>query len=282
MKTINSTTITQKVKELFLNLNYNIPDDITCALQHGLEAEELPLPKNVLTQLLQNNQIAAQEQVPICQDTGMAVLFVEYGQNVTVQGDSFSNALNDGVRLAYKDGYLRKSVVADPIFGRVNTDDNTPCIVHTDIVPGEQIKITAAAKGFGSENMSCLKMLTPSAGLDGVKDYILGAVKAAGPNPCPPIVVGVGIGGDMEKAAILAKKATLRGVATPNQNENYSQLEAELLTEINKFNIGPAGLGGKTTALCVNIEAYPTHIAGLPVAVNICCHACRHGEVVIS
>ena len=232
----------------------------------------------MLTQLIDNNKIAADEQIPICQDTGMAVLFVEYGDKVVISDGSFEDAVEEGVRQAYTEGYLRKSVVSDPVFDRKNTKDNTPAVIHTRIVPGDKIKITAGGKGFGSENMSAIKMLTPSAGVEGVKQFVLDTVAYAGPNPCPPIVVGVGIGGTFEKAAQLAKRATLRSIEVSNSDEKYASLERELLDEINKMNIGPAGLGGKTSALGVNIETYPTHIAGLPVAVNICCHACRHKE----
>ena len=211
----------------------------------------------------------------MCQDTGMAVLFVEYGDKVVVDGD-FEEAVQQGVRLAYEDGYLRKSVVDDPVFDRINTKDNTPAIIHTKIVSGDKIKLTAGGKGFGSENMSAIKMLTPSYGVEGVKQFILDTVLSAGPNPCPPIVVGVGIGGTFERAAQLAKKATFRSIDTKNPDERYAELEDELLAEINKMGFGPAGLGGKTCALGVNIETSPTHIAGMPVAVNICCHAARH------
>ena len=211
----------------------------------------------------------------------MAVLFVEYGDKVTVANGSFTDAVNEGVRRAYIDGYLRKSVVSDPVFDRINTKDNTPAVIHTQIVPGDKIKITAGGKGFGSENMSAVKMLTPSAGVEGVKKFILDTVAHAGPNPCPPMVIGVGIGGTFEKAAELAKRATMRRIDTSNPDKRYAELEKELLEEVNKMNIGPAGLGGKTTALGLNIETYPTHIAGMPVAVNICCHASRHRECVI-
>ena len=253
-------------------------EDISNAILKAREEETSDLAKDVLTQLIDNNKIAAEECIPICQDTGMAVLFVEYGDKVVISDGNFEDAVEEGVRQAYTEGYLRKSVVSDPIFDRKNTKDNTPAVIHTRIVPGDKIKITAGGKGFGSENMSAIKMLTPSAGVEGVKQFVLDAVTYAGPNPCPPIVVGVGIGGTFEKAAQLAKRATLRSIAVSNSDERYASLERELLEEINKMNIGPAGLGGKTTALGVNIESYPTHIAGMPVAVNICCHACRHKE----
>lgn len=281
IREISAQQITEAVKKLFMDCNYYIGKDISCAIQAAKERETLPMAKDVLQQLIDNNKIAAEEQIPICQDTGMAVLFVEYGDKVTVRDGSFKEAVEEGVRRAYTDGYLRKSVVSDPVFDRTNTNDNTPAIIHTEIVEGNTIHITAGGKGFGSENMSAIKMLAPSAGVEGVKKFILEAVAHAGPNPCPPMVVGVGIGGTFEKAAQLAKGATLRPINTSNPNEKYAELEKELLEEINKMDIGPAGLGGVTTALGLNIETYPTHIAGLPVAVNICCHACRHKECVI-
>lgn len=278
MRIIKDTDIKNAVKALFISLNCEIGDDITNALENALNVEESDTAKAVLTQLLTNNKIAKEEQIPICQDTGMAILFVEYGDKVTIDGD-FTQAVNDGVREAYIDGYLRKSVVDDPVFDRKNTNDNTPAVIHTKIVPGETLKITAGCKGFGSENMSKTKMLPPSAGVEGVKAFVLDTVKTAGPNPCPPIVVGVGIGGTFEQAAVMSKKATFRRADSENQDSRYSALEKELLCEINKMGIGPAGLGGKTSALCVNIEYAPTHIASIPVAVNICCHAARHKSV---
>lgn len=280
IRTIKAETITDTVEKLFKDLNYNIGDDISEALCNAQKNEESPVGKAVIAQLLENNKIAAEEEIPICQDTGMAVLFVEYGERVVIDGN-FKEAVEEGVRRAYVGGYLRKSVVTDPVFDRVNTKDNTPAIIYTDIVEGDKIKILAGCKGFGSENMSQIKMLTPSAGIEGVKQFILDAVKYAGPNPCPPIVVGVGIGGTFEKAAQLAKKATLRPINTKNEDPRYAKLEDELIEEINKMGFGPAGLGGNTTAIGVNVETYPTHIAGMPVAVNICCHAARHKEAVI-
>ncbi len=280
IRTIKAETITDTVEKLFKDLNYNIGDDISEALCNAQKNEESPVGKAVIAQLLENNKIAAEEEIPICQDTGMAVLFVEYGERVVIDGN-FKEAVEEGVRRAYVGGYLRKSVVTDPVFDRVNTKDNTPAIIYTDIVEGDKIKILAGCKGFGSENMSQIKMLTPSAGIEGVKQFILDAVKYAGPNPCPPIVVGVGIGGTFEKAAQLAKKATLRPINTKNNDPRYAKLEDELIEEINKMGFGPAGLGGNTTAIGVNVETYPTHIAGMPVAVNICCHAARHKEAVI-
>lgn len=280
IRTIKAETITDTVERLFKDLNYNIGNDISEALCNAQKNEESPVGKAVIAQLLENNKIAAEEKMPICQDTGMAVLFVEYGERVVIDGN-FKEAVEEGVRRAYIGGYLRKSVVTDPVFDRVNTKDNTPAIIYTDIVEGDKIKILAGCKGFGSENMSQIKMLTPSAGIEGVKQFILDAVKYAGPNPCPPIVVGIGIGGTFEKAAQLAKKATLRPINTKNEDPRYAKLEDELIEEINKMGFGPAGLGGNTTAIGVNVETYPTHIAGMPVAVNICCHAARHKEAVI-
>lgn len=275
---ISAQQITEAVQKLFMDCNYNIGEDVMSALNSAYEKEALPIAKNVLHMIIENDRVAESEQIPLCQDTGMAVLFVEYGDKVTVKDGSFKNAVEEGVRRAYTDGYLRKSVVSDPVFDRKNTNDNTPAVIHTEIVPGDKIHIVAGGKGFGSENMSAVKMFSPSAGVDGVKRFVLDTVAHAGPNPCPPIVVGVGIGGTFEKAAQLAKKATLRPIDISNPDERYAKLERELLEEINKMNIGPAGLGGVTTALGLNIETYPTHIAGMPVAVNICCHACRHKE----
>ena len=281
IRIISASDITAAVKKLYMDMNYYIGDDIMRALEKAKDCESSPIGKNVLSQLIENNHIAAKEEVPICQDTGMSVLFIEYGERVAIDGGSFEQAVQDGVRQAYIDGYLRKSIVDDPVFERINTKDNTPAIIYTTIVPGDKIKILAGCKGFGSENMSAIKMLTPSAGLEGVKKFILDTVNYAGPNPCPPIVVGVGIGGTFEKAAMLAKKATLRPINTSNPDERYAALEKELLDEINKTGYGPAGLGGDNTALGVNIEYFPTHIAGMPVAVNICCHAARHKETEI-
>ena len=281
VRKIKAETITQTVKKLFMDCNYFIGKDIMCALETAYEKETSPVGKSVLSQIIENDKIAADEQVPLCQDTGMAILFVEYGDKVVVEDGSFEDAVNEGVRQAYDEGYLRKSVVTDPVFDRINTKDNTPAVIHTRIVNGSQIKILAGGKGFGSENMSAIKMLTPSYGIEGVKQFVLDTVRSAGPNPCPPIVVGVGIGGTFERAAQLAKKATFRSIDTHNEDERYASLENELLNEINKMGFGPAGLGGNTTALGVNVETAPTHIAGMPVAVNICCHAARHASAVI-
>ena len=281
IRSIKVEEITKTVKKLFMDCNYFIGSDIMNALETACKNEQSPVGKSVLSQIIENDKIAAREEIPLCQDTGMAVLFVEYGDKVVIEDGSFSEAVNEGVRQAYSDGCLRKSVVSDPVFDRVNTRDNTPAIIHTKIVNGNTIKITAGGKGFGSENMSAIKMLTPSYGVEGVKQFILDTVFKAGPNPCPPIVVGVGIGGTFERAAQLAKKATFRPIDTKNEDERYAVLEDELLTEINKMGFGPAGLGGNTTAIGVNIETSPTHIAGMPVAVNICCHAARHASATI-
>ncbi|MEI3028179.1 MAG: fumarate hydratase [Ruminococcus sp.] len=281
MRQIKAETVTETVKQLFLDCNYFIGKDIMTALEKARENEKSKVGKSVLTQIIENDKLAAKEEVPLCQDTGMAILFVEYGDKVVIEGGSFEDAVNEGVRQAYKDGYLRKSVVNDPVFDRLNTKDNTPAIIHTRIVKGDKIKITAGGKGFGSENMSAIKMLTPSYGIEGVKKFILDTVRTAGPNPCPPIVVGVGIGGTFERCAQLAKKATFRAIDTHNEDERYAKLEDELLESINKMGFGPAGLGGTTTAIGVNIETSPTHIAGMPVAVNICCHAARHASAEI-
>ncbi len=281
MRIIDAAIVKSTVKKLFLDCNYYIGEDVMHALQVAKDTEVSPVGKNVLDQIIENDKIAANEQIPICQDTGMAVLFVEYGDKVVIENGSFKNAVEDGVREAYTEGFLRKSVVTDPVFDRINTGDNTPCIIHTQIVEGESIKITAGGKGFGSENMSAIKMFSPSAGIEGVKSFILETVRNAGPNPCPPIVVGVGIGGTFEVSAQLAKKATFRNIGERNADVRYSAVEEELLENINKMGFGPAGLGGKTTALAVNIETMPTHIAGMPVAVNICCHAARHKSAVI-
>ena len=275
IREIKAELVTETVKKLFMDCNYFIGDDIMCALKKARDEEESDTAKNVLSQIIENDEIAAAEEIPLCQDTGMAVLFVEYGDKVVIDGD-FEEAVQEGVRRAYIDGYLRKSVVDDPIFDRVNTKDNTPAIIHTKIVSGDKIKITAGGKGFGSENMSAIKMLTPSYGVEGAKEFILDTVRKAGTNPCPPIVVGVGMGGTFERCAQLAKKATFRPINTSNPDERYAKLESELLDSINEMGFGPAGLGGKTSAIGVNIEVSPTHIAGMPVAVNICCHAARH------
>lgn len=277
MREIHISEIINTVKELCIESNYYLSNDVKEALNNAKENETWPLGENVLDQLILNSNIAQNENMPICQDTGMACIFIEIGQEVHIVGGALEDAINEGVRRGYDEGFLRKSVVKDPI-NRVNTKDNTPAIIYYDIVPGNKLKITVAPKGFGSENMSRIKMLKPSDGLQGVKDFIIETVKLAGPNPCPPIIIGVGIGGTFDKAAYLAKKALIRPLNKRNDEKFYGDLEEELLETINKLGIGPQGFGGKTTALGINIETYPTHIAGLPVAVNINCHATRHKE----
>lgn len=274
MRKIKAEKIINNVKEMCIEANLELQPDMKDALVSAHEKETSEIGKKILGDLEENLEIAKADSIPICQDTGMAVVFVEVGQKVKVKG-SLTDAINEGVRQGYTEGYLRKSVVSDPI-ERVNTNDNTPAVIHYDIVEGDQIKITIAPKGFGSENMSKIVMLKPADGIEGVKEVVLNAVKEAGPNACPPMVVGVGIGGTFEKCAYLAKKALARSVDSKNENEMYADLEDELLEKINKIGIGPGGLGGTQTALGVNVETYPTHIAGLPVAVNICCHVNRH------
>ena len=280
MKTINVNEIIKTVKELSIEANYYLPNDVKAAIEEAEKNEKWPIANNILNKILENSQIAAAEKMPICQDTGMACVFVDIGQDVHITGGSLEEAINEGVRQGYAEGFLRKSVVKDPIH-RVNTNDNTPALIYYNMVPGDKVKITVAPKGLGSENMSSIAMLKPSHGLEGVKNFVLETVRMAGPNPCPPIVIGVGIGGSFDKAAYLAKKALIRPVNENNTDEFYSNLEKELLEEVNKIGIGPQGFGGKTTALALNIETYPTHIAGLPVAVNINCHATRHKERVL-
>ena len=281
MREINTEEIRKTVKDLFIKINYEIGSDILVGLKQGLETEESETGRAVLEQILKNNKIAAEEQIAICQDTGLSIIFVKLGQDVHLTGGDFNEAINQGVREAYVEGYLRKSVVDDPIFERKNTKDNTPAIVHLQIVPGDKIHIEVSAKGGGSENMSAMKVLTPAQGEQGVRDFVVDTVESAGPNPCPPLIVGVGIGGTIEKCALLSKKATLRKLGEHNPDPRYSQLERDLLDEINKLGIGPGGFGGRVTAMAVNVEYFPAHIASLPVAVNICCHAARHGEAVI-
>ncbi len=276
MREINASKVTEAVKRLCIEANYYLNQDIRDRFKEAKEKETFSAAQNILNILTENADIAANNDMPMCQDTGMAVIFVEMGQEVHVDGP-LEDAINEGVRQGYTEGYLRKSVVKDPIH-RINTKDNTPAIIHYNIVPGDGFKITVAPKGFGSENMSQLKMLKPSDGIEGVKDFVLKTVKEAGPNPCPPIVVGVGIGGNFEKSAMLAKKALARSTDVRNSDPYYAELEDELLEKINALGIGPQGFGGHTTALAVNVEVYATHIAGLPVAVNINCHATRHAE----
>lgn len=280
MRNINVNEITRNIKEMCIEANHFLMDDMQQRLHKAAGSETTELGKMVLSQLEENLEIAGKEMIPICQDTGMAVIFVKVGQEVHIEGGLLTDAINEGVRQGYVEGYLRKSVVKDPIY-RENTNDNTPAIIHYDIVEGDNIDITVAPKGFGSENMSRVFMLKPADGIEGVKEAILTAVKDAGPNACPPMVVGVGIGGTFEKCALLAKKALTRSVEEKSPVEYVRNLEKEMLEKINDLGIGPGGLGGKTTAYAVNIETYPTHIAGLPVAVNICCHVNRHSHRVI-
>ncbi len=275
MKNIKTEEIKNIIKEMCIQSTHYLSNDMTEKLKEAVDTEKSPLGKKILVQLQENLEIADKEMIPICQDTGMAVLFVEVGQDVHIEGGSLTDAINEGVKAGYTEGYLRKSVVSDPI-ERVNTGDNTPAIIHYDIVPGDKINITLAPKGFGSENCSRIYMLKPADGLDGVKNAILSAVKEAGPNACPPMVIGVGIGGDFEKSAIMAKKALTRSFDDRPTIPWVKELEDEMLDTINKLGIGPGGLGGTTTALAVNINTFATHIAGLPVAVNICCHVNRH------
>ena len=280
MKTINVNEIIKTVKELSIEANYYLPNDVKEAIEKAEKNEKWPIANNILNKILENSQIASAEKMPICQDTGMACVFIDIGQDVHITGGSLEEAINEGVRQGYAEGFLRKSVVKDPLH-RVNTNDNTPALIYYNMVPGDKVKITVAPKGFGSENMSRIAMLKPSDGLEGVKNFVLETVRMAGPNPCPPIVIGIGIGGSFDKAAYLAKKALIRPVNENNTDEFYGNLEKDLLEEVNKIGIGPQGFGGKTTALALNIETYPTHIAGLPVAVNINCHATRHKERVL-
>lgn len=280
MREIHINEVIDVVKRLCMEANYYIGDDIKDALQKSKEEEPYKIAEDVLDKILLNDKIAAENRMPMCQDTGMACVFLEIGQEVHFTGGLLEDAINEGVRQGYEEGYLRKSVVGDPI-ERVNTRDNTPALIYYDIVEGDKVKITVAPKGFGSENMSRIGMLKPADGLQGVKDFIIETVKKAGPNPCPPMVVGVGIGGSFDKAAYLAKKALIRPIDVRNENEFYKNLEEELLEKINELGIGPQGFGGKTTALGLNVETYPTHIAGLPVAVNINCHATRHKEFIL-
>jgi fumarate hydratase subunit alpha len=275
MREITVDRITELVSRLCREANFDLSADVYTSLQRALEAEESPVGAECLRGIIQNAEIARKERIPICQDTGMAVVFVEYGQEVIVTGGDFNTAIHEGVRQGYREGFLRKSVVGDPLL-RVNTGDNTPAVIHTKIVAGDRLTFTVAPKGFGSENMSRLAMLTPAQGVDGVKQFVVESVKLAGANPCPPIVAGVGIGGTMELAAFMAKEALLRDIGTVNPDAAMADLEEELLTAINRLGIGPQGLGGRSTALAVHINSYPTHIAGLPVAVNISCHVTRH------
>ena len=275
MRSVDVSIVTRNIKEMCIQANHFLSEDMDIAMKNAVETEEAPLGKQILTQLQENLKIAGEDMIPICQDTGMAVVFIEVGQEVHFEGGSLTDAINEGVRQGYVEGYLRKSVVGDPII-RENTKDNTTAVIHYNIVPGDKVKIKVAPKGFGSENMSRVFMLKPADGIEGVKNAILTAVQDAGPNACPPMVVGVGIGGTFEKCALMAKDALTREVGTHSDIQWVKDLEEEMLETINKLGIGPGGLGGTTTALAVNVNTYPTHIAGLPVGINICCHVNRH------
>lgn len=275
MRSVDVSIVTRNTKEMCIQANHFLSEDMDIAMKNAVETEKAPLGKQILTQLQENLKIAGEDMIPICQDTGMAVVFIEVGQEVHFEGGSLTDAINEGVRQGYVEGYLRKSVVGDPII-RENTKDNTPAVIHYNIVPGDKVKIKVAPKGFGSENMSRVFMLKPADGIEGVKNAILTAVQDAGPNACPPMVVGVGIGGTFEKCALMAKDALTREVGTHSDIQWVKDLEEEMLETINKLGIGPGGLGGTTTALAVNVNTYPTHIAGLPVGINICCHVNRH------
>lgn len=280
MREINVSTLTDVIERLCIEANTHLPEDVKCAIKSCREKEDGDIAKGILDNIITNYEIADSENVPICQDTGVACVFLEIGQDVHLTGGDLTEAVNEGVRRGYTNGYLRKSVVADPI-RRGNTGDNTPAMLYTEIVPGENIKITVGPKGFGSENMSMIRMFKPSAGLEGIKNFILEAVETAGPNPCPPMVVGVGIGGTFDKCALLAKKALMRETNSHHPDPYYADLEDEMLEKINNLGIGPQGFGGRTTAIALNIETMPTHIAGMPCAVNINCHVTRHKSEVI-
>ncbi len=280
MRELSVKKITESIERMCIDACYNLPDDVKCAIEQSRKTEDGEVAATILDNIIENYNIASSENMPICQDTGMACVFLEIGQDVHLVDGDLTDAINEGVRRGYKNGYLRKSVVADPII-RENTGDNTPAMIYTEIVPGQNVKITVAPKGFGSENMSRIAMLKPSDGIEGIENFVIDTVKKAGPNPCPPIVVGVGIGGTFDKAALIAKKAVLRPLDKRNNNPYYSDLEQKLLKKINSLGIGPQGLGGKTTALCVNVETMPTHIAGMPCAVNINCHVTRHKTEVL-
>ena len=281
MREIQVSAISEAVAKLAIEACCRLPQDMVAAFKQALANEASPVGRNILEQLIANADIAARETMPICQDTGMAVIFAELGQEARITGGAFEDAVNEGIRRGYTDGYLRKSVVAEPLFERKNTRDNTPAFIHTRIVPGDKLRIRLAPKGAGSENKSVLKMLVPADGIEGVRKVVLDAVLAAGPNSCPPMVVGVGIGGTMDMAAVCAKRAAARDLGSSNPDPRYAAFEEELLVLLNKTGIGPQGLGGKTTVLKVHVEWFPTHIASLPVAVNINCHAARHAEIVL-
>lgn len=280
MKEVNVSDITKVIKELCICSNYYLPKDVKKKIEKYAREESWPMAKDIMNKILANIDISEKQNVPICQDTGMTCVFVKIGQDVHIIGGNLEDAINEGVSQGYIEGYLRKSVVRDPL-NRVNTKNNTPAVINYEIIPGDKLEIIVVPKGFGSENMSQIKMLKPADGLEGVKNFIIETVRDAGPNPCPPIVVGVGIGGTFDRAAVLAKKALIRPLNERNKDKFYADLEEELLNKINSLGIGPQGFGGKTTAIAVNIETYPTHIAGLPVAVNISCHVTRHRKIEI-
>lgn len=280
MKEINAKLITREIKRMVMEANFFLPKDVLDALNKSKDEEEWELASNTLDKIIENAAIAKNEQVPMCQDTGLVVVFADIGQDAHLVGGYIEDAINEGIRQGYEKGKLRKSIIRDPL-DRVNTKDNTPAVIHYNIVPGDKLTLTVAPKGFGSENMSRIKMLKPAEGIQGVKDFVLESVVLAGPNPCPPIIVGVGLGGTFEKAAFLAKKSLMRPLDEYSPNPIYEKLEKELLEEVNNLGIGPQGYGGRTTALKVNIEYYPTHIAGLPIAVNLNCHAARHKQVIL-
>jgi len=281
MREIKAEEITRTVSRLFKEANFFLPEDVTAALKQGKENEDSPVAKEILDRILENKDISAQEEIPLCQDCGTAVVFLELGQELHIVGGDLYEAINEGVRRSYDEGYLRKSMVDQPFSSRVNTRDNTPAIIHTDIVAGDKLKITVMPKGGGAENMTRLGMMTPSRGRQGVIDFVVTAVDEAGSNPCQPVIVGVGVGGTAETTVMLAKKSLLRKVGEHNPNQEYAELEKELMERINKLGIGPMGYGGRTTALAVNIEVLPSHIASMPVAVNLVCHSARHKEAVI-
>jgi len=281
LRKVKAEEIVKAVERLCIEANRYLPQDVLDALKDRYQREESPLGKEILQKILENAEVAPKENLPLCQDTGICVFFVDFGQEVVIEGGNIEEAINEGVRRGYTRGYLRKSIVSDPLFDRVNTKDNTPSIIHTRIVPGNKIKIIFAPKGGGAENMSRLCMLKPADGVEGVKNFVIKTVKDAGPNPCPPVIVGVGIGGDFEMAAFLAKKALLRKIGKHNSDQRYAKLEEELFLSINRLGIGPQGFGGRITALWVSIEYFPCHIASLPVAVNMQCHSARHREIEI-
>ena len=281
MREIRADEIKRAVKKLCMDANYYLPQDVIDALRKGYEREVSPIGKDILKKILKNIEVAGKQKLPLCQDTGVAVFFIDLGQEVKIVGKSLEDAINEGVREGYSEGYLRKSMVADPLFDRTNTKDNTPCIMHIRIVRGNKVRIVFVPKGGGAENMSRVAMLKPADGVKGVKRFVIQTVEEAGPNPCPPLIIGVGIGGNFEEVSLLAKRALLRKIGQHNPDARYAELEDELLVEINRLGIGPQGLGGRITALAVNIEHLPCHIASLPVAVNLQCHAARHKEVEI-